>query len=172
MNTYVFLAIDLIIVVALIIYVTVVHNQLVKKRNQVDEAFATMDVYLEKRWNLVPNLLELVKGHPGIDPDIYSGISTLKTHSYETMSVNDKAVASNQLSTGIAKIIEVANASQLKSNAVFQKVCEEISQTETEITNSKKYYNAVVKIYNNSVETVPNNLVAAIFNFEKKEDFS
>lgn len=172
MNWYIFLGIDLVIVVALIIYITAIHNQLVKKRNQVEEAFATMDVYLEKRWNLIPNLLELVKGQTGIDPDIYNGFTVLNNHSYSSMSANDKIVANEQLVAGVDKVLAIANNSSLKSNAVFQKVCAEIAQAETEITNSKKYYNAVVKIYNNSVEAVPNNIVAAIFNFEKKEDFS
>lgn len=168
---YIFLGIDLIIVIALIIYVTITHNQLVQKRNKVDEAFATMDIYLEKRWNLIPNLLQLVKGQTGIDPDIYNGFTVLNNHSYSNMSVNDKIVASTQLSEGINKVLAIANKSSLKSDTLFQKVCDEITQTETEITNSKKYYNAVVKIYNNSIEMVPNNLVAAIFSFEKKEDF-
>ena len=104
------------------IYLIVLYNALVKKRNIVDEAFSTMDVYLKQRWDAVPNLVETVKGYAKHEAGVLEGIVKLRTGvSYDNMSTNEKVEANKQLSQGLGKLFAVAEAyPELKSNSNFQ----------------------------------------------------
>ena len=160
------------IAVIIVLYLAIAYNSLVKKNNQVKEAYSTMDVYLKKRWDLIPNLVNTVKGYASHEKEALERIVTLRNHSYDNMSLNDKMVASSQLSSGIARLFAIAeNYPELKADSSFLNLSSELSKIETEIANSRKYYNAVVREYNNYIEMFPSNLVAAIFNYDKKEMF-
>ena len=128
------------LIVLLIIYIFILYNSFVNSNNMVNEAFSTMDVYLKKRWNLIPNLVEIVKGYASHEKQTLEEIVKLRENDYENMSNNDKIN----------------------------------SYTETyedEIANSRKYYNAVVRMFNNKVEMFPNNIFAHIFGFKSKKMF-
>ncbi|MGN0481523.1 MAG: LemA family protein [Lachnospiraceae bacterium] len=160
------------IAVIIVLYLAIAHNNLVKKNNRVKEAYSTMDVYLKKRWDLIPNLVNTVKGYAAHEKETLDRIVTLRNHSYDNMSLNDKMVASSQLSSGIARLLAIAESyPELKADSSFLNLNSELSKIETEIANSRKYYNAVVREYNNYIEMFPSNLVAAIFNYDKKEMF-
>lgn len=156
----------------IILYVLVTYNSFVKKNNQIEEAYATMDVCLKKRWDLIPNLVETVKGYAKHEQATLESIIKLRNHSYSDLSYTDKMNANEQLTQGINRLLAVAeNYPELKANNNFMDLGRQLEDLNNEIANSRKYYNAVVKTYNNSVQMFPSNLVAGIFNFDKKQMF-
>ncbi len=156
----------------IILYVLVTYNSFVKKNNQIEEAYATMDVCLKKRWDLIPNLVETVKGYAKHEQATLESIVKLRNHNYSDLSYTDKMNANEQITQGINRLLAVAeNYPELKANNNFMDLGRQLEDLNNEIANSRKYYNAVVKTYNNSVQMFPSNLVAGIFNFDKKQMF-
>lgn len=160
-------------VVALIfIYFLAQYNSLVKLSNRVKEAFSTMDVYLKKRWDLVPNLVEVVKGYMKHESGVLEEVVKLRNSSYDKMSLSDKIDANQQLSSGLSKLIAVAESyPDLKASQNFSDLTHQLSTIEDEIANSRKYYNAVVRNLNTKVEMFPSNIVAKMFNFKLQKMF-
>ena len=160
------------IVVVLVIYVVSVYNTLVRLNNNVKEAFSTMDVYLKKRWDLIPNLVETVKGYAKHEENTLKEVVELRNSVYESMSDDEKVKTNQKLSQGITKIMALAEAyPDLKANENFKELSKELSKIEEDIANSRKYYNGVVKVYNNKVEMFPSNLVAGMFGHKTKTMF-
>ena len=160
----------IVIVVILIIlnYVIKKYNDLVKGRNKVEEAFSTMDVYLKKRFDLIPNLVSTVKGYTKYESTTLEKIVKERAQSYNTMNIDDKVKLNNELSSAIGKILAVAEQyPDLKANQNFLDLSSQLSSIEDEIANSRKYYNATVRAYNNKVQMFPGNIVAKIFKFNK-----
>lgn len=158
----------IVIVVILIIlnYVIKKYNDLVKGRNKVEEAFSTMDVYLKKRFDLIPNLVSTVKGYTKYESTTLEKIVKERAQSYNTMNIDDKVKLNNELSSAIGKILAVAEQyPDLKANQSFLDLSSQLSSIEDEIANSRKYYNATVRAYNNKVLMFPGNIVAKIFKF-------
>lgn len=158
----------IVIVVILIIlnYVIKKYNDLVKGRNKVEEAFSTMDVYLKKRFDLIPNLVSTVKGYTNYESTTLEKIVKERAQSYNTMNIDDKVKLNNELSSAIGKILAVAEQyPDLKANQNFLDLSSQLSSIEDEIANSRKYYNATVRAYNNKVQMFPGNIVAKIFKF-------
>lgn len=160
------------VVVLLAIYIAVQYNGFVKLNNMVKEAFSTMDVYLKKRWDLIPNLVEVVKGYAKHESSVIEKVVKLRNLSYDKMSVVDKIDTNQQLTDGLSKIIAVAeNYPNLKASQNFSDLSNQLSKIEDEIANSRKYYNAVVKNLNIKVEMFPSNIVAKMFNFKLSKMF-
>ena len=165
---YIILAI--IIVVA--IYIAASYNGLVKLRNLVEEAFSTMDVYLKKRWDLIPNLVETVKGYMSHEKDTFEKITALRTESYDSMPMDKKINVNEQLSQSISKLLAVAeNYPDLKASQNFSELNANLTKIEEDIANSRKYYNGAVRSLNNKVEMFPSNIVANMFGFKKAKMF-
>lgn len=161
-----------VIVIALIVYLISLYNSLVKMRNIVEEAFSTMDVYLKQRWDLVPNLVETVKGYAKHEKDTLTQVLAARAGAYTDMSTEEKIAANKKLTEGLGRLFAVAEAyPQLQANASFQNLQAELSRLETDIANSRKYYNGAVRAYNDKVQMFPNNMVAGLFKFTKKEMF-
>lgn len=160
-------------IIALIaIYVLVQYNSFIKLKNRVKEAFSTMDVYLKKRWDLVPNLVEVVKGYVKHESGVLEEIVKLRNISYDKMSLSDKIDTNEQLSSGLSKIMAVAESyPDLKASQNFSDLTHQLSKIEDEIANSRKYYNAVVRNLNTKVEMFPSNIVAGMFNFKVQKMF-
>jgi len=155
-----------------IIYVIAQYNGFVKLNNMVKEAFATMDVYLKKRWDLIPNLVETVKGYSKHESSVLEQITKLRNLSYDQMSLTDKIDTNQQLTKGLSKIIAVAeNYPDLKASQNFADLTNQLSKIEDEISNSRKYYNAVVKKLNIKIEMFPSNIIAKMFNFKLAKMF-
>ena len=151
------------IVLLLTVYILVTYNSLIKLNNIVKEAFSTMDIYLKKRWDLVPNLVEVVKGYAKYEKDVFNQITTLRTNTYQNMSMNKKITINEQLTEGISKIIAVSeNYPDLKANQNFLELSRDLTKIEDEIANSRKYYNGSVRIFNTKIQVFPNNIVANI----------
>lgn len=160
------------VVVLLALYVLITYNSLVKMNNMVKEAFATMDVYLKKRWDLIPNLVETVKGYAKHEQETLNSITNIRTGSYSSMSADEKINANQQLAQGISKLMLIAEAyPQLKANENFLDLNAQLSAVENDISNARKYYNAVVRDFNNKVQTVPSNIIAGMFGFKEKNMF-
>lgn len=160
------------ILILLIGYTISTYNGLVSNKNSLDESFSTMDVYLKKRWDLIPNLVETVKGYAKHEKDLFKEVTELRSKSYQDLSLDEKNEINKKLTTTLNKLIAVAeNYPELKANENFLDLSHELKNTEQDIANARKYYNANVKVYNNQVMIFPSNIIAKIFKFEKASMF-
>ena len=161
-----------VILVILIFYIISCYNGLVALRNTVKEAFATMDVYLKQRWDLIPNIVETVKGYAKHEKDTLEGVIKLRNGSYDAMSPEEKIEANKSLSQGITKIMALAESyPDLKANENFKDLSNQLTKVEADIANARKYYNAVVRKFNDKVEMFPGNIVAGLFKFKSETMF-
>ena len=148
------------------------YNSFVKQGVLVDEAFSTMDVFLKKRWDLIPNLVEVVKGYAKHEKDTLSEIAKLRENVYDNMSNSDKIDVNEKLTGEITKLIAIAEAyPELKANDNFLSLSGNLTKIEDEIAQSRKYYNAVVREFNIKVKTIPSCLVAKLLNIKEKKMF-
>lgn len=160
------------IVALLLVYVLITYNGFVKTNNIVKEAFSTMDVYLKKRWDLIPNLVEVVKGYAKHEKETFNEITTLRTNSYDNMSMSKKIDVNEQLTQGISKIMAISeNYPELKASENFLQLSKDLTQIEDEIANSRKYYNGSVRILNTKIQMFPSNIVAGMFGFKQANMF-
>ena len=160
------------IIALIIIYAFALYNSFVKLNNKVKEAFSTMDVYLKKRWDLIPNIVETVKGYAKHEKDTLKEVVKLRNSAYDKMSDDEKIKTNEQLSNGISKIMALAEAyPDLKANENFKDLSNQLTKVEDDIANSRKYYNGVVRIYNNKVEMFPSNIFAGLFGYKSKAMF-
>jgi LemA protein len=160
------------VLLLVLIYLIVTYNSFIKLKNVVEEAFATMDVYLKKRWDLIPNLVETVKGYAKHESSLFENVVALRNSSYDKMSLNDKISTNEKLSAGIARLFAVAeNYPDLKASQNFLDLSAQLSKVEDEIAKSRKYYNAVVKNMNTKVEMFPSNIIAGMFGFKRVKMF-
>ena len=154
----------------IILYLINAYNKGIILRNYVREGFSTMDVYMKKRWDLIPNLVETAKGYMTHEQSTLTKIAELRNQNYNGMSNEQKMDVNSQLGFGLAKLLAVAeNYPDLKANENFLKLMEELSNVEEDIANSRKYYNGTVREYNNYTELFPTNIIALIFNFKAEK---
>ena len=159
-------------VLIIAIYLLSAYNSFVRLSNSVKEAFSTMDVYLKKRWDLLPNLVEAVKGYAKHESSVLENVVKLRNMSYDKMSLGDKIDTNEKLAAGLGRLIAIAeNYPDLKANQNFLDLSSQLSKTEDDISNARKYYNAVVKQMNTQVEMFPSNLVAMMFGFKQYQMF-
>ncbi len=162
----------IIIIAIIIIYAFALYNSFVKLNNKLKEAFSTMDVYLKKRWDLIPNIVETVKGYAKHEKDTLKEVVELRNSVYDKMSNDEKIKTNEQLSSGISKIMALAESyPELKANENFKDLSNQLVKVEDDIANSRKYYNGIVRIYNNKVEMFPSNIFAKIFGYKSKSMF-
>lgn len=167
-TTYIILG----VIALLLIFLLASYNGLVSEKNRVKEAFATMDVYLKKRWDLIPNLVETVKGYAKHEKETLAEVIKLRNSTYERMSSDEKLNANKELSAGISKIMALAESyPDLKANTNFINLSDQLGTVENDIANSRKYYNAVVRDYNNKVQMFPSNIVARLFGYREESMF-
>lgn len=160
------------LIILLLIYIFITFNKLVKTNNIVKEAFSTMDIYLKKRWDLIPNLVEVVKGYAKHEKDILSEITVLRTNTYQNMSIDQKIHTNEQLTQGISRLIAISeNYPELKASQNFLNLSRDLTKIEDEIANSRKYYNGTVRIYNNKIQMFPSNLISKMFGFKEANMF-
>lgn len=163
--------IAVVVVVILLMFLSM-YNSFVRLRNDVQEGFATMDVYLKKRFDLIPNLVETVKGYAIHEKDVLENVTKARSAVSNASSTEERVDGENQITSTLKSLFAVAEAyPNLKANTNFQNLMEQLKGVEGDIANSRKYYNAVVKKYNIKIESFPSNIVASIFNFTKKPMF-
>lgn len=164
---YIYILIGIVVLYALVQY-----NNFVKLNNSVKESFSTMDIYLKKRWDLIPNLVEVVKGYAKHEKDTFSEITELRTRSYDNMSIDKKIAINEQLTNSLSRIMAISeNYTELKASENFNQLSKELTKIEDEIANSRKYYNGTVRMLNNKVQMFPSNLIASIFGFKEYKMF-
>ena len=160
------------IVILIVLICLIIYNSLVKSRNLVKEAFSTMDVYLKKRWDLVPNLVEVVKGYTSYENSTLTNITELRANAYNDLTMDKKININEQLTNAISSIIAVSeNYPELKASENFLNLSKSLTKIEDDIANSRKYYNGTVRIYNNKIQMFPSNIVASLFNFKEASMF-
>lgn len=160
------------VIFILLVYCLSLYNGLVGLNNTVKEAFATMDVYLKKRWDLIPNLVNVVKGYAKHEQDTLKEVVELRNISYPSMSDDKKIEVNEQLSAGISKIIALCESyPDLKASENFRDLSAQLTSIENDIANSRKYYNGAVRIFNNKVQMFPNNILAGLFGFKAVKMF-
>lgn len=161
------------LIVLIIIYFISAYNSLTRLKNSVEEAFATMDVYLKKRWDLIPNVVSTVKGYAKHEAETLEKVIAARNGNYQTMSDGEKLEANAALSKGMPSFSVLAEQyPDLKANQNFMDLSAQLKSVEADIANARKYYNAVVKKYNNKVEMFPSGIVASMFKFGKKQMFA
>ena len=160
------------IIALIVVYALTLYNSFVKLNNKVKEAFSTMDVYLKKRWDLIPNIVETVKGYAEHEKNTLKEVVELRNSAYDKMSAEEKIKTNEKLSSGISEIMALAEAyPDLKANENFKDLSNQLTKVEDEIANSRKYYNGVVRMYNNKVEMFPSNVFAGLFGYKSKAMF-
>jgi LemA protein len=163
------------IVVVLAIVFVVMYNGLVKMRNGVDNAWSQIDVQLKRRHDLVPNLVETVKGYAAHERETLDAVVTARNAAVATQdtgAAGATARAENVLTGALRQLFAVAEAyPDLKANQNFLALQEELTSTEDRISYARQYYNDSVLRYNNKIQTVPSNVIAGMFNFSTREFF-
>ncbi|MDD3307125.1 MAG: LemA family protein [Acetobacterium sp.] len=160
------------LIVIIGLWLVISRNSFVSIKNQVEEAFSTMDVYLKKRYDLIPNLVETVKGYASHESETFTKVTAARTAAMNATSIDEKIANENALSGTLKSLFAVAEAyPQLQANTNFLDLQQQLKMLEDEIANSRKYYNAVVRTMNTKVESFPSNLIASIFGFKKQPFF-
>ena len=163
------------ILVLIILFIIITYNSMIKSKNVVKEAFSTMDVYLKKRWDLIPNIVETVKGYATHEKNTLTEVIALRSdiNEYDSLSDEEKLKTNEKITTKLGRIMMLAESyPELKANEGFLNLQKDLGKIEEDIAMSRKYYNAVVRDYNNKIETIPNNIVAKIFGFKSKTMFN
>ena len=161
------------IVVVLIIAVIGMYNSLVQSKIKVDNAWSQIDVQLQRRFDLIPNFVETVKGYMTHEKETFEKIASLRTSWANANSVSEKAELDNQLSTTLKTIMAVSeNYPELKANQNFSELSEELRNTENKISFARQFYNDTVTMYNTKLQLFPTNIIASIFHFEPKDLFT
>ncbi len=160
------------IVVVLIIAVIGMYNSLVQSKIKVDNAWSQIDVQLQRRFDLIPNFVETVKGYMTHERETFEKIASLRTSWANANSVSEKAELDNQLSTTLKTIMAVSeNYPELKANQNFSELSEELRNTENKISFSRQFYNDTVTMYNTKLQVFPSNIIAGMFNFKARDLF-
>ena len=160
------------IVVIVVIAVIAMYNGLVQARIKVDNAWSQIDVQLQRRFDLIPNFVETVKGYMTHESETFEKIAELRTSWASTQSVAEKAALDNQLSDALKTIMAVSESyPELKANQNFSELSEELRNTENKISFSRQFYNDTVTMYNTKLEVFPSNIIAGIFHFKARDLF-
>jgi len=160
------------VVAVIFLWVVGTYNSFIKGKNRVDEAFSTMDVYMKKRYDLIPNLVETVKGYAKHETETLESVISARAKAVNSESVEDQLEAERNLSGALGRLLAISESyPDLKANENFLDLQNQLKGIEGEIASSRKFYNAVVKEYNIKVESIPSNIIAGIFGFKKRPLF-
>ncbi|OGY47982.1 MAG: hypothetical protein A3J62_00350 [Candidatus Buchananbacteria bacterium RIFCSPHIGHO2_02_FULL_38_8] len=170
MNTWLWVII--IIVAAIIFWLILVFNSLIRLKNRTQEAFSDIDVQLKRRHDLIPNLIETVKGYAKHERELFEKVTQARAAAVSAKGAAEKGKAENVLSETLKSIFAVAeNYPDLKASQNFLQLQDELSDTENKIQASRRFYNGNVRDFNTTTEVFPNNLVAGTLGFKKFEFF-
>jgi len=167
--------IELIILVIIILIVVVfvyLYNSLVKLRNRVKNAWSQIDVQLNRRADLIPNLVETVKGYAKHEKTVFENVTKARAGLMNANTVQEIAEANNALTETLKSLFAVAeNYPDLKASENFRELQGQLEETENKIAYSRQFYNDTVLMYNNKCQMVPSNIIASLFNFQEEEFF-
>lgn len=166
----------LIVILALVVLAVLIlagmYNSLVQLRVRADSAWSDIDVQLKRRHDLIPNLVETVKGYAAHEKGTFENIAKFRSQAMQATTPADKAQAENQLSGALKSLFAVAeNYPQLKASEQFTGLQSSLNSIEDNIQNARRYYNAVIRDYNTRVQSFPVNIIAGMFGFQIKQFF-
>lgn len=160
------------LVVLVVLYFWSLYNGLVSLKTQIEEAWSEIDVQLKRRADLIPNLVETVKGYAKHEKTVFSEVTKARNALLGARSLDKKAQASDMLTSALGKLFAVAeNYPQLKANDVFLQLQKELSDTEDKVAYSRQYYNTTVLEFNTKIRVFPNSLIAKNLGFSEKQFF-
>ena len=166
------LIIVLVIVAIVVLYGVGVYNKLVRFRTLVEEAWSGINVQLKKRHDLIPNLMETVKGYATHERETFESVTRARTSAIQAQDVKTQEVAENQLSGALMRLMAISERyPELKANQNFMQLQEQLGIIETDIEKSRRYYNGAVRQKNIAIDTFPSNMVANMFSFDKSAFF-
>jgi len=160
------------IIAVILAWVIIVYNSLIVLRTRVEEAWADIEVQLKRRHNLIPNLVNTVKGYAGHEKEVFQKVTEARTKAMGATSMSDKAQTENMLSQTLKSLFAVAeNYPQLKANQNFLSLQKELTDTEDKVQYSRRFFNTNVRDYNIKTQVFPSSLIASLFKFSKKDMF-
>jgi LemA protein len=161
-----------VVLVVLALLVVAAYNKLVRLRNRSENAWAQVDVQLRRRYDLIPNLVEAVKGYAAHERGTFDEVTKARTAAQQAQTVEEQGQAENVLTAAIGRLFAVAEAyPQLRATENFQQLQSQLAETEQKIAVSRQVYNDTVLTYDNALETVPTSLIAGLFNFQPRAYF-
>lgn len=156
----------------IVVWIAIAYNGLIQARNRVKEAWSDIDVQLKRRYNLIPNLVEAVKGYMAHEKTVLENVTKARTQAMGAGSIKDRQKADNFLSATLKTLFAVAeNYPDLKANANFLDLQRELTDTENKIQAARRFYNSVAQELKNRVEMFPSNIIAGIFKFSPEPFF-
>jgi LemA protein len=160
------------LVALVLLYAIYLFNRLVSLRNRVDNGWSQIDVQLRRRYDLIPNLVETVKGYAAHERELFEHVAEARSQAIGASTVGDQAQAENQLTAGLRRLMAVAeNYPDLKASQNFLALQEELTGTESRIAYARQFYNDQVMLLNTRIQAVPSNVVAKLFGFIPREFF-
>lgn len=165
-------AVVLLLIIILVAWGISTHNKFVSLRSSVEEAFSTMDVYLKKRYDLIPNLVETVKGYAKHESEVLRGVTEARSNAQAATTAAEKLEANAQLTQALRSFnVVMEKYPELKANTNFMSLQSDLRGIEGEIANARKYYNGIVKAFNTKRETIPSSIIAGMMKLEKQPYF-
>lgn len=172
MNTLITVIIIIAIVAIIVGWFIHAYNSLVRTRNMVDNGWAQIDVQLKQRADLIPNLVETVKGYASHESQTFERVTAARAAAANATTVEQRAVAENEVSRALVNVLATAEAyPELKANQNFLDLQAQLKDLEAKIAYARQFYNDVVLKYNNQLQTFPSNIVAGMFHFEQRQYF-
>ena len=160
------------ILVVLGLIVAGMYNGLVQLRVRADNSWSDIDVQLKRRHDLIPNLVETVKGYAAHEKGTFENVARYRSAAMAATSAPDRAQAEGQLTQALRGLLAVAESyPDLKANTQFQALQQSLSELEDALQNSRRYYNAVVRDLNTKIQSFPSNIIAGMFNFQQRQFF-
>ena len=171
MNTTLIIIISATVFIAIII--TAMYNGLIRRRNEVDNAFGGMDVQLKKRYDLIPNIVATVKQYAAHEKDLLTKVTEMRAKATSgNLSADEKVALDNQISAGMKSImVAVENYPDLKASENFMNLQRTLNEVESQISAARRTYNAVITDYNNGIQTFPQSILAGMMKMTRKEVF-
>ncbi len=162
----------LVIVVGLVAWVITGYNRLVRSRIRIDEAWAQIDTQLQRRHDLIPNLVETVKGYASHERETFEEVTAARANAISPHTPAEQAEAENMLTQSLGKLLAITeNYPQLRADANFRQLQEELAHTENMVASSRGHYNASVRAYDQARQVFPTSILANAFNFEDRDYF-
>lgn len=162
----------IILAIVLVLWLILTYNGLIRRRYRVKEAWADIDVQLKRRYDLIPNLIETVKGYAAYEKEAFEKVTQARAQALGAQSVREKEQAENMLSSALKSIFAIAEAyPQLRAVESFVNLQNELADTENKIQAARRFYNGNVMEMNTKIETFPTDLIAGVFGFKKEEFF-
>lgn len=160
------------VIVLVVVWFIATYNGLIRMKNQVDEAWSDIDVQLKRRYDLIPNLVNTVKGYATHEASVFEKVTAARSAAMSAGTPGDKAAAENMLSGALKSLFAVAEAyPELKANANFAKLQDELSDTENKIQSSRRFYNGNVRDFNTKLQVFPTNFIGGMLGFKNRQFF-